>query len=160
MTDTHSAALLKKLAIAAISIAKSHYPDDAFQRLDIVQLQKTQRLISECVPTPYSADPVLLHHTVDSLINGQSVEETVMHVFLLYIYRLVSEGSNHPLERGIVRQQIVGILPIFESALNQGLISPRIYDPNADALLHIADNDSEVAALIDALSKEYKRLAG
>ncbi|HEY9034277.1 MAG TPA: hypothetical protein VIN71_10095 [Pseudomonadales bacterium] len=157
MTGTNEI-LLKKLAIAAIGLARSRYDETQFNHLDIGGLQQTLKLVSECVPLPYSADPLLLLHTVDCLLKQYNTEETVMHIFLLYIYRLVSEGSRHPLERGIVRQKIMGILPIFEQAQLNGLIRPAVYDRNADALAHIADDDNEVPALIDALAEEYRRL--
>ena len=157
MSDNQT--LLKQLAIAVIGLAKQHYSDDDFAALDIGKLQQTMRLISECVPLPYSSDPKLLHHIADSLIRQYSPEETVMHVFLLYIFRLSSEGSNHPLERGVIRQQVIGLLPIFEAAVSKGLIRTDVYDKNADALAHIAENSGEVPDILEALSLEYHRLA-
>ena len=152
-------ALLNQLAIAVIGIAKSHYSDEAFKQLDIPRLQQTIRLISECIPTEYCVDQKLLHHIADSLIHGLSNEETVMHAFTLYIYRLVSEGSQHPLDRGIVKQKINGILPLFETGFNKGLIRADLYDRNADALAAIADNDYDVAELLSAIGAEYQRLS-
>lgn len=152
-------ALLNNLAIAIIGIAKTQYTDEQFQQLSIPNLQQAVRLISECVPMEYLVDQRILHHTADHLIQGFSTEETVMHIFTLYIYRLVSEGSQHPLERGIVKQKINGILPVFETGFNKELIRAEIYDRNADALACIADNDPDMMELIEALGVEYRRLA-
>lgn len=151
-------ALLNQLAIAIIGIAKSQYDEAAFKQLDIPRLQQTVRLISECVPMEYCVDQKLLHHVADCLVHGLTNEETVMHAFTLYIYRLVSEGSQHPLERGIIKQKINGILPLFETGFNQGLIRADIYDRNADALAAFANNDYDVAELLEALGNEYRRL--
>lgn len=158
MSASASSSLLQNMAIAAISLAKTHYSDQQFALLDIPRLQQTLRLVSECVPYNYATDPLLLHHISDCLINGYSNEETIMHVFLLYIYRLVDEGSQHPLERGIIKQKINGILPIFETGFNQGVIRAELYDKNADALAAIADNSADVPELISALGTEYRRL--
>lgn len=152
-------ALLNNLAIAVIGIAKKHYSEAQFQQLNIPALQKSLQLITECVPMEYCVDPLLLHHIADNHIQQHSSEETVMHSFLLYIYRLVSEGSQHPLERGIIKQKINGILPIFETGFNQGVIRADIYDKNADALAAIADNSADVPELLEALGAEYRRLS-
>ncbi len=149
---------LQALAIAAISLAKEELSEDDFKLLDIPTLQQYILLISECVPLAYLTDQTLLRHAIHALISGNSAEETVMKIFMLYIFRLTSEGSNHPLERGIIKQQIIGILPIFENAVNKGLIKPVNYDKNADALAHIADSTGDVPEILEALSIEYTRL--
>lgn len=151
--------LLKQLTITVIAIAKQHYSEEQFKQLDIPALQQSLHLISECVPVEYLAEPLLLQHVADQLIHHNSVEETVMHCFLLYIYRLSEEGSQHPLERGIVKQKINGILPIFETGVNQGLIRADIYDKNADALVSIAEAGADMFDILNALGQEYHRLS-
>src|SRR5690554_506880 len=151
--------LVKQLTITVIAIAKQHYSEEQFKQLNIPTLQQSLLLVSECVPVEYLADPLLLQHVADQLIHHSSAEETVMHCFLLYIYRLSAEGSQHPLERGIVKQKINGILPIFETGVNQGVIRADIYDKNADALAAIAEGSADMLEILDALANEYRRLA-
>lgn len=149
---------LKALLISYLATAKAMLSDEDFDNFDITQLQSFCALITECLNIEHLLDQTLAKHGIEQLKNN-SLEEAVMHVFLLAIYRLSVEGTNHPLERGIIRQKIIGILPIFEKAVNNGLISTTIYDRNADALMHIADNTDEIGAIHEALAKEYLRLA-
>lgn len=149
---------LQALAIAHISLAKSELSDDDFSKLDIPALQKYVLLVSECLPLDYLGDQTLIRHAVEKLTQGHSVEEVVMLNFLLYISHLMHHSSKHPLERGIIRQKILGVLPKFELAVNKGLIHPHIYDKNADALAHIADYSGDVPAILDAIMEEYQRL--
>jgi hypothetical protein len=149
---------LQQIAIAMVTLAKSELNDEQFNLLPIPLLQPFVVLMAEAVPVNHLTDSVLLRHAIHQLIAGSSMEQTVMHVFTLSIFRMTSEGSNHPLERGIIRQKIIGILPVFENALNQGLINIDIYDRNADALAHIAEGSDEIPDILAALSAEYLRL--
>lgn len=149
---------LQQILVAYIGLAKSELSDDEFNKIDISRLQHFVSMLAEALALEYMLDPILIRHGIEELIRSQKAEQATMTVFILYIYRKVSEGSNHPLEVGIIRQQILGILPVFETALNRGLISPECYDKNADALSHIADSSSEVPEIIEALSAEYLRL--
>lgn len=149
---------LQQVAIAMIAMAKAELTDEAFSRLHIPGIQQFVLLMAEATPVNHLTDTTLLRHALHQLANGTAVEETVMHVFTLSIYRMAAEGSNHPLERGIIRQKIIGILPIFESALNQGLITVENYDRNADALAHIAEDSEEKPVILQALAAEYARL--
>lgn len=151
--------LFRQLAISIISLAKAQYSEQQFAQLNISHLQQAIPLLVECIPLDLLNDPLLLHHIADSLIQHNSVEETVMHGFVLAIYRMVDEGSEHPLERGIVKQKINGILPIFEDACLKGLIRTDIYNKNADALVAIADNAGDKHEIIAALKQEYLRLS-
>lgn len=158
MPATSDKALLQNVAIAMISLAKSELSDEQFQQLSIPSIQHFVALLSEAIPINHLSDTLLLRHGIDQLSQDHSVEEALMHVFTLSIFRLSSEGSNHPLERGIIRQKIIGLLPICEKAMQQGLIRTEIYDKNADALAHIADSTGDVPELLEALSHEYLRL--
>ncbi|NRB38298.1 MAG: hypothetical protein HRU20_07480 [Pseudomonadales bacterium] len=149
---------LQQILVAYIALAKSELSDDEFNKIDIKQLQRFLAILAEALPLEYLIDPVLIRHGLEILVAGRAPEEAVMHVFVLYIYRKISEGSNHPLEVGIIRQQILGILPMFETALNNGAIATQSYDKNADALVHIADSTGDVPEIIEALSYEYLRL--
>jgi hypothetical protein len=148
---------LNVLLVSYIATAKDFLDEASFAAIDIPRLQKFCALIAECMSVEHLTDTTLARHGIEQL-QENSVEEAVMHVFLLAIYCLSIEGS-HPLERGLIRQKIIGILPIFEQAVNKGLIKPEIYDRNADALLHIANNSDEIGAIHEALAKEYLRLA-
>lgn len=149
---------LQQILIAYIALAKSELDDDTFKQLDIPQLQRFVSMQAEAMALEYLVDPILIRHGLEKLTAGKSAEEAVMHCFVLYIYRKVSEGNNHPLEVGIIRQQILGILPVFETALNNGHITTDSYDRNADALAHVADSTGDVPEIIEALSTEYLRL--
>jgi len=148
---------LQRIAITLIALAKSELSDEQFERLPIAHVQTFVQMFSEAVPFEHLGDITLLRHTNQQLIAGNSIEETLMHVFTLSIFRLCNEGSNHPLERGIIRQKIIGILPRFEHAYQLQKIRPEIYDRNADALAHIADDTPEVQSILTALSAEYSR---
>ncbi len=149
---------LQQILVAYIALAKTELSQEQFEKIDIPCLQRFVSMLAEALPLEYMLDPILIRHGLEAIVSSQKAEQATMSVFILYIYRKVSEGSNHPLEVGIIRQQILGILPVFESALNQGLISTECYDKNADALSHIADSSSEVPEIIEALSVEYLRL--
>lgn len=149
---------LQQILVAYIALAKTELSKEQFEKIDIPCLQHFVSMLAEALPLEYMLDPILIRHGLEAIVSSQKAEQAIMSVFILYIYRKVSEGSNHPLEVGIIRQQILGILPVFESALNQGLISTECYDKNADALSHIADSSSEVPEIIEALSVEYLRL--
>ena len=148
---------LKPLLINYIGIAKAELSDDAFNKLAIPQLQRYVFLLAECVPVEYLVDKALIRHGIHGLVQGWSIEQTVMHVFLLYVYKLYDRSSRHPLEKGVIRQQILGVLPIFEAATQNGLMALEAYDRNADALAHIADDTDELPALFEALGAEYER---
>ena len=158
MSNSQAQQKLQQILIAYIGLAKSELSDDDFNKIDIPQLQRFLSVLAEALPLEYLLDTILIRHGLDVLVQGHKPEQAVMQVFVLYIYRKVSEGSNHPLEVGIIRQQILGILPMFETALNNGVITTECYDKNADALAHIADSTEEVHAIIEALSREYLRL--
>lgn len=149
---------LQHVAIAMISMAKAELEEHEFSKLPIPAVQEFVLLIAESIPVNHLTDSTLLRHAVHQLVAGNSVQEVVMHVFTLSIFRMTSEGSNHPLERGIIKQKIIGILPIFENAVNRGFINTELYDRNADALAHIADSSEEVPDILAALSAEYLRL--
>ncbi len=150
---------LRPLLINYIGMAKGELSDDDFGRMDIPTLQRYVFLLAECVPVEYLVDQNLIRHGFQGLVKGWSVEQTVMHVFLLYIFKLSDRSSKHPLEKGVIRQQILGVLPIFESATQKGLIDLTAYDKNADALAHVADDTAEVPSLFTALGEEYTRYA-
>jgi hypothetical protein len=149
---------LQTILINYIASAKGLLSDEQFATLDIKNLQRFCGLLSECISFEHLTDPTLARHGILQL-QQYNTEEAVMHVFLLYIYKLSVEGTNHPLERGIIRQKIIGILPIFERAAAAGLIRLEAYDKNADALAIIADNSDDIGLVHTALANEYLRLA-
>lgn len=151
---------LQHIAITLVAMAKAELSEEQFSCLPIPLIQPWVLMFSEAVPFEHLADPQLLRHAIYQLINGNSIEETLMHVFTLSIFRLSHEGSNHPLERGIIRQRIIGILPRFEHALNTHKIRLEHYDKNADALVNIAEDSIETPAILAALAIEYARVEG
>lgn len=148
----------KAILINYIATAKGLLSDEQFAALDIKKLQRFCGLLTECVSLEHLTDSTLTRHGIMQLLQ-YNTEEAVMHVFLLYIYKLSVECSNHPLERGIIRQKVIGILPIFERAASTGNIRLETYDRNADALAIMADNSDDIGLVHTALANEYLRLA-
>lgn len=126
--------------------------------VDVNKLQQFLSLALESIRLEHLADKTLALHSIEQL-QKHSVEQALMHAFLLSSYLLAKDASPHPLEQGIIKQKINGILPLFERAARQGLIASDSYNKNADALLHISENTSEKDAILQALATEYKRLS-
>lgn len=127
------------------------------QTIEIPKLQQFLNLALECIRLEHLADKTLALHSIEQL-QQHSIEQSLMHVFLLSSFLLAKDASPHPLEQGIIKQKINGILPIFENAARKGLIDAGSYNKNADALLHISENTPEKDAILQALFQEYARL--
>lgn len=135
-----------------VALANSQKAD-----ISVDTLQRFLGLALESIRIEHLADKTLALHSIEQL-QQHSVEQALMHVFLLSSYLLAKDASEHPLEQGIIKQKINGILPLFEQAATKGLISTDSYNKNADALLHISENTSEKGAILQALANEYSRL--
>ncbi len=159
MTESVSQQQLHVLLTGYLSIAKSEMSDDTLAKIQPELLQKYLGLVSAAIPLNHLIDKPLIQHALHSLVDGSSVEETIMHVFMLHIFKLTQDGSGHPLERGIIKQNIMSLLPIFENAKDKKLIRDDSFSKNADALLHIAEQTTDMNDIMTALQKEYYRHA-
>ena len=159
MSSAVPAHALQSLLIAYVATAKSELSTLDFQKIELNRLRNHLILLLECVPLSVLLNKVMIRHSLQQHIKGASSEENIMHSFVLYIFQLIQTGSNHPLERGIIRQKIQGILPVFAAASQRGLMVMETFEKNADALLQLADNRVENPALLAALAEEYNRYA-
>ena len=151
-------AQLNTLLRSYLSYAVEMFGPDKAANLNIKDYQRLMVLLAECIDSQHLIDKSISRHAVEQLDQSGKPEQAVMHCFVLYIYKLCRDSSKHPLEEGIIKQKIINILPMFESALKQGQIAVNEYDKNADALAHIADQTEEVPALLSAIALEYERL--
>ncbi len=147
----------QKIAVAALATAKKDLSDVDFTRIDISQLKQVIPLLAESIPFEHLLDPSIIKHLNNGLANQQSNVSLLMRLFVLSIFKLYAQGTQHPLEKGIIRQKILSILPLFEKAAQSGKIPLDDYDKNADALAHFADDTGEIDALLKALQKELYR---
>lgn len=157
MTTPLTSQHLKSLLIAYIAVAKSELDEQAFDRLQGGQLPKYITLAQEAVPFEMLLDKNLVKHAVHSLASDNSVEETIMFSFMLSIYKLTTGGSGHPLEMGIIRQKITGILPVFEKARDKGLIRKELFSSNATLLLSIAEQSEDMQNALSMLAAGYDK---
>jgi hypothetical protein len=149
-------AQLKKLLMGYLVIAHQELNEEQYEFLQEGRLQKYIGLVFEAVAIEYLVDKVLIQHALRDLLAKRTVEETILHVFTLYIYKITTDGSGHPLERGIIRQQINGLVPRFEQAMDLGLIEPRLYEKYVGPLLHIADNSEGTDQVLALLADDYQ----
>jgi hypothetical protein len=154
---TSQAPMFKQLAIAILGKAKATLPDAEFNQIDIASIQPLIPVLSESIAIDHLLDPLMLQHIIEGLVKKETPETILVRLFTLSIFKYYAEGSQHPLEKGIIRQKVMSILPYFEKAANQGKIPLDIYDKNADALAHFADDTDAINALLIALKKELER---
>ncbi len=147
----------KSLAVALLATAKDTLDEDGFNTIDIKKLTNAIPLFAESVPFEHLMQKPFLLHIVHGLKDDWTQQQLLMHVFLLSIFRRYDEGSKHPLEKGVLRQKILSLLPLFEKAMQEGCIPVEDYDKNADALAHFADESAEIQALSEALRAELHR---
>ena len=84
-------------------------------------------IANEMVTIEVLADKSIMRHAIHSMAAENSVEETLMYTFMLHIFQLTHNSSRHPLEMGIIRQKIIGLLPIFAKARDKNLIRADVF---------------------------------
>lgn len=159
MSETISKEHLRSLLVGYLGIAKSDMEagkldDAAFERITQA-LPAYLYAVVEAVALDSLVDKRLIRHAIASLAADNTNEETVMCTFMFYIYKLVSQGSRHPLEMGIVRQKVNGVLPILENAMNSGLIRAEVFESNASLLMSIADQREDMGEAMAILESGY-----
>lgn len=148
---------LKSLLVAYLAVAKSELDEQGFSRLQEGQLPRYIALVQEVLPFDMLSDKSIIKHAVCSLAGDDSVEETIMFSFMLSIYKLTTGGSGHPLEMGIIRQKINGILPAFATARDNSLIREDLFVSNEALLLSIADQSKDMQNSLSILASAYKK---
>lgn len=156
---TIAAETLKQLLLSYIAIGKSSYSDNQLAALYNESLPRYLGLAGEAIPVEALIDKSLVKHALDSLIAANSPEETLMFSFMLYIYTLMKSGQVHPLEMGIVRQKINGLMPVFEKAMEQDSIRAEVFESNSSLLSAIAEQTENAQEAIAVLAKGYAKYA-
>lgn len=158
MSDTTQASLLQQLLVGYLVTAKTELDDAGYEKVKAL-LPGYIAVANEMVTIEVLADRSLLRHAIHALAAGQCIEETLMYTFMLYIYRLAKNSTGHPLEMGIIRQKIIGLLPVFAKVRDKGMIRPEIYDTNEALMMSIADKTDEMAEALDTLAAGYAKFA-
>lgn len=159
MSDTSPPSHLQRLLVGYLIAAKTE--------LDEAQYEKVKALLpgyiavaNEMVTIEVLADKGILHHAIHAMAADNSVEETLMYTFMLHIYQLTHNSTKHPLEMGIIRQKIIGLLPIFAKAKDKGLIREDVFSSNEALMMSIADKTEDMPQALDILAAGYQRYAG
>lgn len=151
--------IFKQLLIAYLAIGRSRYSDEQLEHLHKSILPQYLRLASEAIPLATLADRSLINQALDSLIAGNSVEETVMFSFMLYIYTLVKSGKIHPLELGVIRQKVNSLIPVFTKGVTQECIRRDIFEANLALLQAICEQTEDAIDAINVLAQGYAKYA-
>lgn len=139
-----------------IAIARAEFDSEEMGGLSTDKIRNHIIFSMEFLNAEDLLDKTLIRHGLHQLAEN-SVEEAVIHTFILHIYKLVMNGSDHPLERGIIKQKVEAVIPRFVQAHQQGKIRQEVLDKNIDALLHIIDYTDERTAILEALGNEYQK---
>jgi hypothetical protein len=156
MSDAN--ALLQRLLVGYLANAKAEL-DAAQYDAVAARLPAYLAAANDMVSIEVLVDRAIMRQAIHALAAGNSLEETLMFTFMLYIYKLVKGSSGHPLETGIIRQKIIGLLPWFENAADSGLIREAIGAPNAALLMSIADKTEDMAEALQTLAAGYDKFA-
>lgn len=148
---------LKKLLMGYLLIAKNKYSDEVFEQLQSGRLQSYIALVNEAVPIEYLVDPVLIHHALNDLSSGRTNEEAIIHAFALAIYKMMTSNAKlHPLELGIIKQQISGVVPLFNKGVQEQTVHLTWYKHYAEPLLAIVEEDKPaIEAVLADLKQDY-----
>ena len=158
MTQADTTSLLQRLLVGYLVAAKTELDEASYQRVYAL-LPGYIAVANEMVSAEVLADRAMLRHAVHSLAAGNSVEETLMFTFLLDIYRLMKAGTRHPLELGVIRQRITGLLPVFGRARDKGLIREEMYLSNEALVMKIADKAPDMEEALAMLGAGYEKYA-
>lgn len=156
MSEEISQAHLKSLLVGYLAVAKSELNDEQFASVQ-TSLPQYIGLVHEAMSLEALLDKSLVKQAVHSLAEGNSVEETIMYSFMLYVFTLADKSTGHPLEMGIIRQKIVGILPIFEKAKERGVIRDAVFESNESLLMSIADKTDDMPEALGLLRAGYSK---
>jgi len=153
-----SASHLQQLLIGYLVAAKTSLDDAQYEAVKNL-LPNYIALANEMVTIDVLADRSIMQQAIHALAAGNSIEETLMYTLMLHIYVLLRNGTRHPLEMGIIRQKIIGLLPVFNRAREKGFIRDDIYASNESLLMSIADKTEEMEEAVNILAAGYARYA-
>lgn len=150
---------LKKLLMGYLAIAKDTCSDEVFEQLQAGQLQRYISLVNEVVPIEHLVDRGLIKHALHDLSSGRTEEEAIVHAFALSTYKMISPAKLHPLELGIVKQQVLGVIPLFERGVAEQVVGSALFAQYAKPLLAIVEQDEQaIAQLLTDLQQDYESL--
>lgn len=158
MSDTSSPSHLQRLLVGYLVAAKTELDDAHYEAVKAL-LPGYLAVAHEMVSIEVLAEKAILRHAIHYLATSNSVEETLMYTFMLDIYRLIRNGTRHPLEMGIVRQRIIGLLPVFAKARDKGLIRDEVYASNEALMMSIADKTQDMPQALELLATGYSKYA-
>lgn len=151
---------LKKLLMGYLLIAKRDYPEDVFEQLQAGRLQHYITLVNEVVPIEHLVDRGLINHALNDLASGRSDEEVIVHAFALSVYKMMSPTKLHPLELGIIKQQVAGVIPLFERGVDEQVVDLAWFEQYAKPLMAIvAGDDAKTAQLLANLAQDYQSMS-
>lgn len=158
MTDTSSTAHLQQLLVGYLVAAKTSLDETQYETVKGL-LPGYIALANEMVTLDVLADRSIMQQAVHAMAAGNSVEETLMYTFMLHIYLLMRNGTRHPLEMGIIRQKIIGLLPVFNRAREKQLIRDDVFTSNESLLMSIADKTDDMEEAVNILAAGYQRFS-
>src|SRR6478735_4126702 len=158
MSDTSSPSHLQRLLVGYLVAAKTELDDAQYEKVKAL-LPGYIAVANEMVAIEVLTDKSILRHAIHSMAADNSVEETLMYTFMLHIYQLTHNSTKHPLEMGIIRQKIIGLLPIFAKARDKGLIREDVFASNEALVMSIADKTDDMPQALDIRATGYHRYA-
>jgi hypothetical protein len=159
MPEQSAPSHLQRLLVGYLVTAKTELDTDAYERIQAALLPRYVITANDMVTIDVLLDKSLVKQAIHALAAGNSVEETLMYTFMLHIYLLTHNSTRHPLEMGIIRQKIIGLLPVFADASNKGLIRAEIFASNEALIMSIADKTDNMAEALAMLATGYAKYA-
>lgn len=153
MTDP---AHLQQLLLGYLVAAKTQLDEKQYEAV-MALLPGYIALANEMVAIEVLVDRGIMLQAVHALAAGNSIEETLMYTFMLHVYLLMRNGTRHPLEMGIIRQKIIGLLPVFAKARDRDTIRQDIFSTNEALLMSIANKTDEMEEAVNILAAGYER---
>ena len=151
MSGPDTEKLKQQLLIGFLAVAKHELSDEDFNAVQS-NLTRTVGLALEIIPLESLTDPDLIRGIIRSLHQGRTIEDTLFRAFSFHIAKLISNSSKHPLEIGIIKQKISGVLPIFEGAVETNKISKALYERLAPPLTQVTNRNESIEAALQILS--------
>lgn len=149
---------LQQVLAAFLTLAEQQGETAALEPIQ-ADLVKFVSLAVAVLPLDTLLDQAIIAQALESLLADNSVEETLMFSFMLSVYSKLKSGKRQPLEVGMIKQKIHGVLPAFEQGMQKGLIDAEVFNSNKALLLSIADyteNYDEAMAILAAGYAKYK----
>jgi len=150
--------MLQRLLVGYLVSAKTDLDEAQYETVKSL-LPGYVVVANEMVTIEVLADKGIMRHAIHAMAAGNSVEETLMYTFMLHIFLLTHNSTKHPLEMGIIRQKIIGLLPIFAKARDKGFIRDDVFASNEALMMSIADKTEDMPQALEMLATGYARYA-